>query len=49
MAAWRELQSVAAELERLIDEALIAEWEVPLGWFDVLAGLQRARWRGPPE
>jgi|SRR5215217_5481146 len=41
VAAWRELQSVAAELERLIDEALIAEWEVPLGWFDVLAGLQR--------
>src|SRR3954464_5623500 len=41
VAAWRELQSVAAELERLIDEALIAEWEVPLGWFDVLSGLQR--------
>jgi DNA-binding MarR family transcriptional regulator len=41
VAAWRELQSVAAELERRIDEALIAEWEVPLGWFDVLAGLQR--------
>lgn len=41
VAAWRELQSVTAELERLIDEALIAEWDVPLGWFDVLAGLQR--------
>jgi DNA-binding MarR family transcriptional regulator len=41
VAAWRELQSVAAELERRIDEALIAEWEVPLGWFDVLSGLQR--------
>jgi DNA-binding MarR family transcriptional regulator len=41
VAAWRELQSVAAALERRIDEALIAEWEVPLGWFDVLAGLQR--------
>jgi DNA-binding MarR family transcriptional regulator len=41
VSAWRELQSVAAELERRIDEALIAEWEVPLGWFDVLAGLQR--------
>ncbi len=41
VSAWRELQSVAAEVERLIDEALIAEWEVPLGWFDVLAGLQR--------
>ncbi len=41
VAAWRELQSVTAHLERLIDEALMAEWEVPLGWFDVLAGLQR--------
>src|SRR6478735_3449692 len=41
ISAWRELQSVAAELERLIDEALMAEWEIPLGWFDVLAGLQR--------
>ena len=41
VAAWRELQSVAAALERTIDEELTAEWEVPLGWFDVLAGLQR--------
>ena len=41
VAAWRELQSVTAELERTVDEALVAEWDVPLGWFDVLAGLQR--------
>jgi len=41
IAAWRELQSVTAELERRIDEALVAEWDVPLGWFDVLSGLQR--------
>ena len=41
VAAWRELQSVAAEIERRIDEDLVAEWEVPLGWFDVLGGLQR--------
>jgi len=41
VAAWRELQSVTAELERRIDEALLAEWDVSLGWFDVLAGLQR--------
>ena len=41
VAAWRELQSVAAELERTIDEDLMAEWDVPLGSFDVLAGLQR--------
>ena len=41
VAAWRELQSVTAELERTIDEELTAEWDVPLGWFDVLAALQR--------
>jgi DNA-binding MarR family transcriptional regulator len=41
IAAWRELQSVAAEIERRIDEALTTEWDVPLGWFDVLAALQR--------
>lgn len=41
ITAWRELQSVAAQLERAIDDALSAEWDVPLGWFDVLAGLQR--------
>jgi DNA-binding MarR family transcriptional regulator len=41
VAAWRDLQSVGAELERVIDEELTAEWEVPLGWFDVLAALQR--------
>jgi len=41
VSAWRELQAVAAELERVIDDELTAEWDVPLGWFDVLAALQR--------
>lgn len=41
VAVWREMQSVSAEIERRIDEALLAEWEVPLGWFDVLSALQR--------
>jgi len=41
VAAWRELQSVGAAVERRIDEVLMAEWQVPLGWFDVLAALQR--------
>ena len=41
VAAWRDLQSVGAELERVIDDELTAEWDVPLGWFDVLAALQR--------
>ncbi len=42
VAAWRQLQSVAAELARRVDDDLVAEWEVPLGWFDVLAALARA-------
>ena len=41
VAAWRELQSVTAAIERRIDDALVAEWDVSLGWFDVLSGLQR--------
>jgi DNA-binding MarR family transcriptional regulator len=49
VSAWRELQSVTAELERLIDEDVSAEWDVPLGWFDVLAGLQRMGGRARPS
>jgi DNA-binding MarR family transcriptional regulator len=41
VTAWRELQSLVAELTRLIDDDLRAEWAVPLGWFDVLAALWR--------
>jgi DNA-binding MarR family transcriptional regulator len=41
VGAWRELQSIAAELERAIDGELRAEWDLSLGWFDVLAALQR--------
>jgi DNA-binding MarR family transcriptional regulator len=41
VAAWRELQSIAAGLERAIDADLRAEWDLSLGWFDVLAALQR--------
>jgi DNA-binding MarR family transcriptional regulator len=41
VAAWRELQSIAAELERAIDGELRAEWDLSLGWFDVLGALQR--------
>lgn len=41
LAAWRDMQTVTAELERTVDAALRAEWDLPLGWFDVLAALQR--------
>ena len=42
LAAWRDLQSVAAALERRLDAELVAEWQVPLASFDVLGALQRA-------
>jgi len=41
LGAWRELTSVLAELTRGVDEDLLAEWDIPLAWFDVLAALQR--------
>ena len=41
VGAWRGLQAVVGELERTIDDELRNEWDIPLGWFDVLASLQR--------
>jgi DNA-binding MarR family transcriptional regulator len=41
LSAWRGMQSTIAEVERAIDEELRAEWDISLGWFDVLASLQR--------
>lgn len=42
LSAWREFQTVAAALERAIDTELRADWDLSLGWFDVLAALQRS-------
>lgn len=41
VGAWRGMQALVGEIERGIDEELRAEWDIPLGWFDVLASLQR--------
>lgn len=41
VGAWRGTQALIGDIERLIDEELRVEWAVPLGWFDVLASLQR--------
>lgn len=49
LEAWRELQSVVAELTRGIDEDLRQEWAVPLGWFDVLATLRELGGRARPQ
>ena len=49
IAAWRRLRGVVADIERGIDEDLRAEWDISLGWFDVLASLQRMGGWGRPN
>jgi len=48
VAAWRGLQAVVGQIERGIDDELRADWDIPLGWFDVLASLQRLGGRARP-
>lgn len=49
VAAWRDLQSVVADVTRQVDDDLRAEWAVPLGWFDVLAALRDLDGRARPQ
>ena len=49
IAAWRGLQALVGELERGLDDELRADWDIPLGWFDVLASLQRLGGRARPH
>ena len=41
VGTWRGLQALVGELERNIDEELRADWDITIGWFDVLTSLQR--------
>ncbi len=41
VGTWRGLQALVGELERSIDEELRADWDITIGWFDVLTSLQR--------
>jgi DNA-binding MarR family transcriptional regulator len=41
VGTWRSIQSLVGDLERRIDEDLRAEWDITIGWFDVLTSLQR--------
>jgi len=49
VTAWRELQAVAGAVERRLDAALVAEWQVPLASFDVLAALHHLGGRARPQ
>jgi DNA-binding MarR family transcriptional regulator len=46
--SWRGLQALVGEIERGIDDELRADWDIPLGWFDVLASLARMGGRARP-
>ncbi|MGB0113619.1 MAG: MarR family winged helix-turn-helix transcriptional regulator [Ilumatobacteraceae bacterium] len=48
IAAWRGMQALVGQIERGIDEELRADWDIHLGWFDVLASLQRLGGRARP-
>ena len=48
VGVWRAMQAMSAEIERKIDEELRSEWDISLGWFDVLASLQRLGGRARP-
>ena len=48
VGTWRGLQALVAELERGIDEELRADWDITIGWFDVLTSLQRLGGRARP-
>ena len=49
VSAWRGLQSVARRDRRAASTSTcMEEWDIPLGWFDVLAALQRLGGRARP-
>ncbi len=48
VAAWRDLQALTGQIERAITDELRADWDITLGWFDVLASLQRLGGRARP-
>lgn len=49
LAAWRDLQRVVLEINRMIDDDLRREWVVPLGSFEVLAALRELDGRARPQ
>ena len=48
VGTWRGLQALVGELERNIDEELRSDWDITIGWFDVLTSLQRLGGRARP-
>jgi DNA-binding MarR family transcriptional regulator len=42
IGVWRDLRVTVDEIARRIDDDLRSEWDISLGWFDVLSSLQRS-------
>ena len=49
VGTWRDLQALVGELERRIDDELRADWDIAIGWFDVLSSLQRLGGSARPQ
>lgn len=45
LVVWRRLVVAHAAIERMLSRALLAERDLPLAWFEVLAALQAVRGR----
>lgn len=48
VGAWRGMQAIVGQIARGIDDELRADWDIPIGWYDVLASLQRLGGRARP-
>lgn len=42
------MQAIVGQIARGIDDELRADWDIPIGWYDVLASLQRLGGRARP-
>ncbi len=47
--SWRHLSALTAQMTRLIDDDLRAEWDISLGWFEVLGALRDLGGRARPS
>ena len=49
LTAWRDLQRIVLDINRMVDDDLRREWAVPLGSFEVLAALRDLAGRARPQ
>jgi DNA-binding MarR family transcriptional regulator len=42
VATWRAFGAIVAEVQRKVETGLVDDYDLPLAWFEVLAGLQAA-------